>query len=171
LRSFGWWTSAIHNARLSVDFAQSTHITDRSLVSGEPRRIPVLVATKVEERSAINVDDATAFWLRTAFLTGSGNLRPFSLKDGIAEAAFVSVNPKTFRYGIKAVLGEEIIVRFEIWQAGPFLLVSQFNSEKFILEVLPSTVFDDAVSHLETLAEPMRQQADVSTYDKPEVDW
>jgi hypothetical protein len=116
------------------------------------------------------VDDTTAFWLRTAFLTDSGTLRPFSLKGDIAEATFVSVNPKIFRYGIKAVLGDQI-VRFEIWQSGPFLLVSQFNSEKFLLEVLPITVFNDTVSHLQTLAEPLRQQADVSTYDKPEVDW
>jgi SAM-dependent methyltransferase len=172
LRGFGWWVCAIQNAGLFVDFTESGPFSFTSLASERVEQGPVLWCRSNDENAVQNLDDTISFWLLSKYRKDFDKYKTFDLHHDLAEAAFVSINPKILLRGAKAVSGESAVRRIEIWQAGPFLLFFQFDSEgNRSLEVLPSVLYDGVAARLDELAKALKSEGEVTFYDQTEVIW
>ncbi len=171
VRSFMWWACALNNAGFAIEFSKSSRVEYFSVAAEKSKRIQVLWSRK-SESGCNQVEDAIAFWLHSRYAERLNKLRTLDFQHDLAEAAFASINPKTFRFGIKGV-NEELGTRWmEIWQASPFLLVYQFSTNgDRQLEVLPSIFYRDSEDHMRDLCKRAPEGTSVSTYDVPEFNW
>lgn len=172
LPGFGWWVSAIQNAGLFLDLAESSQIRFKSLMANAPEQYPILLCKKKSEECEQSLDDIIAYWLMSKHRSSLDKFRTFDSHDTLAEAAFIHINPKVFRNGIKAIINEWDVRRLEVWQAGPFLLFFQYDMRGHrVLEVLPSIFYKQLIERLDFLADEFREHSTVIPYDKSEVNW
>jgi SAM-dependent methyltransferase len=171
LRGYGWWASSLQNAGLPIDFGLSKGVSINTL-RGESQRVPALLCRNISGLPN-SVEDTIAFWLYAAYQKPFSKLRTFDFQSDLAEAAFLAINPKTFKSGAKAEYNE-FTIRLEIWQSGPFVILFEFDGEgSRTLEVLPSIFLSDVVTRQEDRIRELSAQAKVTPeyYDAPEVFW
>ena len=171
LRGFGWWATSLQNAGLSADFSLSKGVTAKSL-TGNSQQVPALFC-RFKPDDLNSVKDTIAFWLFAAYNKPFTRFKTFDFQSDLAEAAFLSINPKELKSGMK-VEYNEITVRNEIWQSGPFVLLFEFDDMGYrTLEVLPSIFLSDVLKRQTTRIETLTPspEARIRDYDTPEVDW
>lgn len=172
LRGFGWWSCALQNAGFFTDFPQSGQIAFTPLASERLEQAAILWCRPDGENTVQSLDDIMSFWFLLKYRKEFDKYRTFDFHHDLAEAAFTSINPKTFQRGAKAVHPHGHVRRIEVWQAGPFLLLFQFDSaENRTLEVLPSVFYESVVARVSELANALGGESEVSFYDQPEVTW
>jgi hypothetical protein len=172
LRSFGWWACALQNAGLFLNFNESSQVRFKQLLNDEYAQYPVLWCENGNERAEQSLDDTVSYWLLSKYREDLEKFRTFHSHNDLAEAAFLSINPKIFRHGARAVYASFLIRRMEIWQAGSFLLFFQFDTQgSRTLEVLPSIFYERLTERLNSLAEGLRASCDIEFYAAPEVQW
>jgi SAM-dependent methyltransferase len=170
IRSFAWWVCALNNAGFFVDLRASNRIEYFAVGSEKTKRIPVLWNKKVDAQPS-QLDDALGFWLHARYSEKLSKLKPLDFQHDLAEMAFSSINPKSFRFGISGK-NEMGTTWMEIWQAGPFLLIYQFGLNEYRhLEVLPSMFYNDSEEHLREVCGKAPEGTTVSTYDSPHLNW
>jgi hypothetical protein len=96
LRGFAWWSFALQNAGLFINFQESWTFAFKSLISDKTERLPVLWCQRKSAEIQQSFDDIIAYWLFSKYREDLSKIKPIVFQDDLAEAVFSSINPKNF---------------------------------------------------------------------------
>lgn len=167
-----WWVSVLHKCGLAVDFSEGRHL-DARWCGEKGDQATALLSRRQETSVRLSDADAIAFWLHSKYRKKFESFKPVDLVNEFAEAGLLWINPKSFRLGVKVEPQETSgLLRLEIWQAGPFLLVFQHRTDGYrSLEIVPTIFYSDAERHLREIASRYKEGFQVTEYREPEIDW
>ncbi len=160
------WANIIQRSGLGINLAESSWIGYQN-IEDDTITLPALVATPYTPPTSAH--DLISF-----FINNNNDLSQWCLdfgQEGLAELVFTFINPKTFLSGAKAVHNDGSgVYWYELWQAGPFLLVYEHTDQGFrTVRTAPSTrrpEFEDAVKDW---VEQSTSYAEVTILTEPDV--
>jgi len=117
-----WWVDALSAAGFHILWPASKLLCYKSKEGAF--RLPALICDRAFSKSTKLEHDVLAFCASPELL----DLAKGAFEADVAEALFEALGERTFVWGIEASLENDLIERFEVWEAGPIVLAYTYSN-------------------------------------------
>lgn len=168
LASQALWANIIQKCGLGIDLDKTWWLSYQNIES-DSINLPVIVAGPHIMPS--HTHDLMAF-----LAIKENDLDEWTLdfgKEALTEIAFTFINPKTYLRGARATYTDGSgTYWYELWQAGPFLIVFEHTDQGFrTMRVAPATNRVQLLQSVDDWIEQTSSYADVHELSEPEINF